>query len=48
MTDEPTPLIAPPYPEHASLAATIDATALAAGLGRLEGRLIGEPQKEAA
>lgn len=35
VTDTPLPAAAPPYPERAALAGTIDAGALAAGLGRL-------------
>ena len=35
VTDAPAPVAAPPYPERPSLAATVDALALAAGLGRL-------------
>ena len=35
VTDEPQPVAAAPYPDRASLAATLDANALAAGLGRV-------------
>ncbi|HZT55993.1 MAG TPA: sulfurtransferase, partial [Burkholderiaceae bacterium] len=35
VADAPTPIAAAPYPERAPLAATLDANALAAGLGRV-------------